>query len=139
MSVDLLGFFRPANFFDFRPAAMSREMAMTLLILFGILVVMALLMKILQSVKKREHFLEKLFSQYFECFLVFGLLGAFWLWLRYERVIFLAARFWLVIWFIGFLTRLFFIWRYQFKVVPRAKEHSAQKKIFNKYLPEKKK
>jgi len=134
MPLNLITFFNPDRLFHLRPSV-DEGTIYFLLIFFGVLIIAAIIVKIIQSVKKQEQFLDKLYSKYFYWLLVMGLVGEVLVWFRAERVHILSARFWLAIWLVGLLVWLYFILRYQFKVVPKAKEQLDQRQTFNQYLP----
>jgi len=57
---------------------------------------------------------------------------------RYERVMLLSSRFWMLLWLITFLTWGGFILYYRFKKIPQIMSEKVQKNDFEKYLPKKK-
>jgi hypothetical protein len=65
-----------------------------------------------------------------------GITGLTWLFFSYERAVLLSARFWILVWFIGFGVWLVFIIK-RIKKLP-AKETELKKQAdFEKYLPKK--
>ena len=137
MPLDLIKFFNLSYLFDLRPSIYASTVYF-LLAVFGALIVLSLLMKIIERKKKSQQFLKKLFQKYFSFFLTMGLVGLVLLWFRYENAAVLSARFWLLVWALAFFLWLINIFKYQLKIVPPAREKSEQKKIFQKYLPKKK-
>ncbi|HLD28585.1 MAG TPA: hypothetical protein VJB67_03140 [Patescibacteria group bacterium] len=136
LPLNLINFFRPSRLFSLRPA-IDINTIYFLLAIFAIMVIIAILIKFFQKLKKPERLIGDLYGKYFSFLLIFGLLGVLMIWFRYERVYILSARFWLLVWGISALIYLYFILRYQFKIIPRAKKNLEQKKLFNKYLPKK--
>lgn len=128
--------FNSGRLFDWRPV-ISPGTVYFLLAVFGALVIVGLVIKIVQKAKKRENFFNRLFSRYAALFLVMGILGVIYVWFRFEKVLFFSARLWLWVWLIGFIVWLVFIIRYHVKTGPQARKQSEQKRVFNKYLPRK--
>lgn len=137
MPIDIVKFFTPGNFFDLRASA-DHGTIVSMLYFFGAMVVIGIIIKIIQTAKRAPHFLDKIFQMYFLLFTVMGAVGLLLVWFRYEHAYFLSARFWLVIWLASLVWWLYAIIRYQVKVVPQAREQLEQKKIFSKYLPQRK-
>ncbi len=137
MPFNLASFLKLERFLDLRPA-ISLTSVYFLLEVFGALVVLAILIRIIQKVSQKDSFYKSLLQKYFVMFLTMGLAGLFLVWFRYERAYFLSARFWLLVWLIGLVVWLVFVLKYQFKVVPQAREKLQKTKEFNKYLPKKK-
>ena len=137
MPLNLIKFFNLSYLFDLRPSIYASTVYF-LLAVFGALIVLSLLIKIIEQKFKPQQFLKKLFQKYFSLFLTMGLVGLALLWFRYENAAVLSARFWLLVWALAFVIWLVNIFQYQLKIVPPAREKSEQKKIFQKYLPKKK-
>ncbi len=67
-----------------------------------------------------------------------GILGLFWMFLRQERVPFLAWRFWLWFWLLIFVWWLSDVVRYIVTRLPQIKKEKAEREQREKYLPNKK-
>lgn len=65
----------------------------------------------------------------------FGFFGLVWMFFISQRVPFLSARFWLIVWFVWFLVWGYFTWRYLYVTLPKKREGNKQKAEFQKYLP----
>ncbi len=83
---------------------------------------------------RANSFLKKALGRLSTCFITLGLLGLVWLWLRQERVNFLAWRFWLLAWMILALIWLVQIMRYIVQRVPKIKEEHMARQQREKYL-----
>lgn len=125
------------RFIDWRPS-ISKEALIIFLFCFAFLLMVAVILKIIEKKKNLADFKKKLIGKYFNLFLIISLLGFFWTWCRYERVVYFSARLWLLALVLLFLFWLAWIIRYQIKVVPEARKRLEQKQIFEKYLPKKK-
>jgi len=128
---DFIKFFTPSYLFDLRPYIYPQT-AIYLAAFFATLIVIALAIKIILA-KNQEKFMAKLGNKYFFLLLTMGALGLALVWLRYEYVQILAARFWLVIWLIAFIWWLAAILKYQVKTWPKARQQSETRKLSQKY------
>jgi hypothetical protein len=133
----LLGYFKPAYLLELRPYTQSQTIK-AMLIFFAILIVIGIGLKIYKETQKLEKFQTKLLERYFSLFTTMGIIGIVIVWLRFERVNLLAARFWLLVWAVIVLAWIYPILKYQFKIAPVAQKRAEEKKLFQKYLPKKK-
>lgn len=67
--------------------------------------------------------------------LTMGTIGLIWMWLRQERVPFLAWRFWLLFWLLILVWWLADTVRYTIKRIPEIKRAKAERLAREKYLP----
>ncbi|MDO8669626.1 MAG: hypothetical protein Q7K65_05010 [Candidatus Buchananbacteria bacterium] len=134
---DFSRFFNSSRFFDFQPA-ISLDTVYFLLELFGVLLILAAVVKAIQKFSQRDSFYKTLLQKYFIMLTTMSVIGFFLTWFRYERAYLLSARFWLLVWLIGTVVWLAFILKYQIKVMPQAREKLQKTREFNKYLPKKK-
>ena len=137
MPLDLVSFFKLERFFNLRPAIQPNTVYF-LLAVFGIVILIAIIFKVIQKTIKGDTFNKNLLQKYFVAFLTMGLIGEVMVWFRYERVYFLSARFWLLVWLIILIIWLAFILKYQLKIIPKFRTDLQKTKEFNKYLPKKK-
>ncbi|NCN07744.1 protein BatD [Candidatus Falkowbacteria bacterium] len=137
MPLNFVKFFTPERFFHLQPAV-SLNTVYFLLVVFGILLGLAIGVKIAKKKTQKDTFYKILLQKYFVMLMTTSVIGLFLVWFRYERAFFLSARFWLLVWFIGFVAWLVVILKYQFKVIPEAREKLQKTQEFNKYLPKKK-
>ena len=66
--------------------------------------------------------------------LIFVIIGLFLTFFNYEMVPFLSARFWFLLWGIGILVWLFFIYKMIIKI-PQKKALLEKEREFKKYVP----
>ena len=137
MPLNFVKFFTPSYFLDLRPVIDPGTLKF-LMIGFGIMAVAGVVLKIIVQVKKFDHYQKNIFNKYFQLLLTVGLLGEFYVWCRYELAYFFSARFWLVVLAATLAIWLYYILKYQIKVVPQARVQAERTKIFNQYLPKKK-
>jgi len=137
MPLNVAKFFDPSRLFHLQPA-IALSTIYFLLVAFGILVIASIVVKFLKKNGNGDNFLKNLYEKYFSVFLTMGIIGLVLTWFRYERVYVFSARFWLLLWFIGLVSWLTIIFRYQFKTIPQLREKKQKTREFNKYLPKKK-
>jgi len=136
MPLDIAKFFDLSRLFHLRPS-IGINTVYFLLVFFAVFVVAGLVVLAVKKIKAREKYQAKILSRYVSLFLTLGLSGWLWTLLRYEKVFVFAARFWFLVWVIGGVIWLYFILKYQVKVVPLARKQAEERKMFNKYLPKK--
>ncbi|MBU4421347.1 hypothetical protein L6259_01865 [Candidatus Parcubacteria bacterium] len=89
--------------------------------------------------KEKENFVLRFSAKYLKnWFIVAGITGLLLLLFGYERAVFLSARFWFLVWAIGFGIWLGFIIK-KIKILPTRKEELKRHAEYNKYLPKAKK
>jgi len=104
-----------------------------LIILFGSLILFAVLSKLV-----RNHEARKISGKYFVSFLTIGILGFFYLFFRYEELPYLGSRLFLLL----ILLTLFVwiavnsIWAVRF--IPKYREQKKIEERYEKYLPKQK-
>ena len=77
---------------------------------------------------------KKFFGRAASCFLGLGLSALIWLWLRQERVNFLAWRFWLLLWLAVFVVWVIKLARYALFRLPKIRQEQNAKAASEKYL-----
>lgn len=137
MSFDIAKFFDLSRLFHLRPSTGIGTIYF-LLIFFGLIVLAGLIVLVVQKVRVREKYEIKVLSRYVSLLITMGAVGLLWTGFRYEKIFVLSARFWSVVWIIGFGVWFYFILKYQLRVVPMARKQAEERKMFNKYLPKKK-
>lgn len=95
-----------------------------------------LICKIIQQ-NKISQLDKKLWARFANTFLTTGILGLFWMFMRQERIAFLAWRFWLFPLGLGFVWYFVKAVIYAIKRVPAARQENSQRETLNKYLPKK--
>jgi len=139
MGLDLSKLLNLSYLFSLRPSGLSVGFMIALLVIFVGLIVAAIGFEILKKIKQPDNFIKKLWTKYATCFATLGVIGLLLVWFRQERLSLLGARFWLVVWLLGLAVWLGFIVKYQVKVIPLARKQIEERKMFNKYLPKKRK
>ncbi len=104
---------------------------------FLALVLAGLVMRILRQ-KKVDNLIKEVYRRFSNIGFVMGLWGLFWMFLRQERIPFLAWRFWLWFWVLVFVWWLQGVLKYTIKRLPEIRQERIDRETRNKYLPGKK-
>lgn len=102
------------------------------LVLFIVLLVIATVAT--NNLKKKKGLYRKTWSSLFNFSLTNAVVGLFLLFFSYETVLFLSARFWLLLWAIEIIVWLAVIYR-QAKELPKLKEQREAENKYKQYLP----
>ena len=106
--------------------------------LFGLFVLFKVLLRYMgrQYVHGLHKAQQRILQRVETLCLTLGLVGLFWVFLRYELVPFFSARFWLMIWFLSFVMWAYLIFhyaRYQVHDIVRLdRERASRQKYFVK-------
>jgi len=118
--------------FDFRPGALMPIFQKVLLAFLVLLFIIALVTWLLKIRKKGFYlFLWQKINVFSLVNLFLGLVILF---LNYELVPFLSARFWFLVWGASMLVWLFFIIKV-LKTVPAKRKEAEAEKEFKRYIP----
>ena len=126
--MDLLTFFSKKYLFDASPTPESK-LYLPLLILFGLMVVLAVLI----SFQKKS--VKRIVGKFFVPLLSSGVLGLIYLFARHESLPYLSSRFFLFLIMCMFVIWIAILLIWTLKFIPK---HMSSKKIedrYNKYLP----
>ena len=121
-------FFSKSYLFDPTPTVTSK-LYLPLLIVFGLMILLAI------TISFQKPAIKKIVGQFFTPFLSTGILGLIYLFARYESLVYLSSRFFLVLVmaiFIGWIVVLLV------KIIRFVPKHINAKKIedrYEKYLP----
>jgi len=133
---DIIKFLKPAYLFEYRPYTTDGTIKI-MAIFFAMFLVAAVIIKIVQQVKKLEKYQDKMLEKLISFFTGLGVIGLLITWTRYERVLVFSSRYWLLVWLAAAIIWLYPIMKYWIKIMPEAKKRSEEKKAFQKYLPKK--
>ena len=103
-------------------------------ILFLALILTGIVMRLMVS-SRQEKTTKIIFRRFSSFCMTMGLWGIAWLFFRQERVVFLAWRFWLMLWLIVTVWWLARILEYIVKRVPKIKEDQKMRRQKDKYMP----
>ncbi len=101
---------------------------------FLLLVLAGLLLRIWRQYQQ-DSVRREIIRRFSNIGLALGMLGLLWMFLRQERVPFLAWRFWLWLWLLGFVGWLFSVVKYAVKRAPAIRKVKAAMEAKEKYLP----
>jgi hypothetical protein len=130
----MMGNFLTWNFwFSARPGAFS---GISLKIVLGFIVLLIILSIVSGVIKKRwsKGLYSSFWSGLYTFFISNAIVGLLLTFFNYEMVPFLSARFWFLLWAIGMLVWLFFIFKIVIKI-PEKRARLEKEKEFKKYIP----
>ena len=104
---------------------------------FGFLVLAGIALLVLSKRLKDDAFWAKAAPKFAAACLWIGILGFIHLWIAYEQVYLLGARFWLIVLVAALLAMLARVLHYVLKVLPKTEEAYEEKMRIRKYLPKK--
>ncbi len=129
----------PNFWFDLSPPALAASSEQALFIIFCAMIIFGTAFRIVAKSKKEDRYLKKSTFKVAHLLLWMGVLGMILYFFSYEKVYFLGARFWFIIWLAGIIFWAYKIWKYSAKTVPELKEKNEALAEENKYLPRKRK
>lgn len=101
------------------------------------LVIAGIVLRILSQIKK-DHLIQTVLQRFSNIGFTMGIFGLVWMFLRQQRVPFLAWRFWLLPWIAIFIWWMVKLIRYSVKRLPEIKKEKEERELKEKYLPKKK-
>lgn len=119
------------------PGDLSEPFLVFFIVFFGFFIFLKILLRVMgrQYVLGLHKAQQRVLFKIESLLLTMGLLGLVWTFFRFELVPFFSARYWLIIWFVGFVIWAYLILyyaRYQVPaVVRRDEERRSQKKYFS--------
>ncbi|MFC1612257.1 hypothetical protein ACFL29_00180 [Patescibacteria group bacterium] len=123
--------------FDLTPPPLLPVFYWFFLIVFLVFIVTAMVCGRIYN-KEKDKFILRFSAKYLKSwFLSSGLVGLVLLAFNYERATLLAARFWFLLWLIGFGVWLYFIIR-KIRRLPQREVELKKQAQFDKYLPKSK-
>ena len=130
----MMGNFLTLNFwFSARPGAFS---GISLKIVLSFIVLLIILSIVSGVIKKRwsKGLYSSFWNGLYTFFISNAIVGLLLTFFNYEMVPFLSARFWFLLWAIGMLVWLFFIFKIVIKI-PEKRARLEKEKEFKKYIP----
>jgi len=137
-----MGYIKPLLTFSFwfsiTPPPLLPIFYWVFFILFSVLFLIGIVCRWIYK-KEKNNFVLRFSAKYLKkWFILSGALGFLLLMFSYERAVFLSARFWFLIWGVGFGVWLGFIIK-KIKTLPDRKDELKRHAEYNKYLPKTKK
>lgn len=133
---DLRPILHPSFWFSFHPSPLMASSSRLLLVGFTLFIVVGIVIRVVGRRKApSDRFVLETFYKVSRLLSTLGLLGLLWLFFAVEEVTFLQARYWMLVWFVGLLVWVFFIWRFVSKTVPAERARRNESRERNKYLP----
>ena len=127
-------FFNPSHLFSLRPAVMQWRAIIILMAVFGLLILMGIISKVMAA-KSKDGLKIKAWRRLSYLALTISILGFVYLFFAWQGVVLLAGRFWLLTLLLIALIWLGFIAKYWFLEIPILRREIQQKRNFEKYIP----
>lgn len=105
--------------------------------LFGVMVIIGAIVRIVARHRKEDRYLRKTFQSIGQMLVTMGILGMLWFFFSFEGIYMLGARFWFLVWAAGLVYWIIAIVRFAKITVPHIKEEASKRSEQNKYLPRK--
>lgn len=128
-------FFSLESLFNVAPQPLTNRFLFFLLILFGLFITGAVVIKAYAKSDKPDLLDKKALNKFFNLFLTMGLIGLIYAFVAYEGVPYLSIKILLVIWAAIVIIWLWFAVKYYLKTVPKLKAEINERKSLKKYLP----
>lgn len=135
--MDLSPLIQPDFWFNLHPHALSPGFDRAFFLFFSGLIVAGAIAKIVMRQKKADRHLARAYRMTSQLLFTMGALGLLLFFFTYEEVYLFGARFWFLVWGVGFVAWAIFIIRYVKVTIPQLRSIDSEKHIENEYLPRK--
>lgn len=125
----------PSAWFTLSPAQVGEISGNIVFLVFVLLFVCGIVARIVASHKIDDRHMRELGKRIGSFLVTMGILGAMLYFFSYERIRLFGARFWYVLWLVGFLVWVVYIARYARKTVPKMKEQAIALAQKRRYFP----
>ncbi|MFH1232529.1 MAG: hypothetical protein V1651_01535 [Patescibacteria group bacterium] len=119
--------------FNLRPDVLTPLMQKIFLAMIIVSIIFTILFGYMKILKNKGLY-SKMWEQLYYFSLINSVIGLILMFLNYEMVPFLTARFWYLLWFVVLVVWLFCIIKNAMKV-PKKRQQLEKEKEFNKYIP----
>ncbi|MBU2250017.1 MAG: hypothetical protein ABIJ83_04800 [Patescibacteria group bacterium] len=119
--------------FNLRPDVLTPLMQKIFLAMIIVSIIFTILFGYMKILKKKGLY-SKMWDQLYYFSFINCVIGLILMFLNYEMVPFLTARFWYLLWFVVLVVWLFCIIKNAMKI-PKKRQQLEKEKEFNKYIP----
>ncbi|MBU2081352.1 hypothetical protein KJ962_01410 [Patescibacteria group bacterium] len=119
--------------FNLRPDVLTPLMQKIFLAMIIVSIIFTILFGYMKILKNKGLY-SKMWEQLYYFSLINSVIGLILMFLNYEMVPFLTARFWYLLWFVVLVVWLFCIIKNAMKI-PKKRQQLEKEKEFNKYIP----
>lgn len=123
--------------FNLHQTALSPGMDKIFFLGFGLCVIAGAIARISARQKKDDRYLLRAYKDFGNMLVTMGIIGLMFFFFTYEEIYLLGARFWFVLWAIGFAVWAGFIVRYVKVTIPLLRLRDEEKHKKNQYIPRK--
>lgn len=132
-------FLNPLYWFSLDAANVSTLFGKCLLGFFLLLFLVGIVCRIVVIHKSKDRYLKLIGKRLVTFCVTMGIMGVFLFFFSYEGIQFFGARFWYLLWFIGFVLWAVAIVKFVIKDVPALREKNVLQHAKSKYIPGRKK
>ena len=136
--IDIQTLFQFSFWFDLFPNALSVSFERGFFLFFALFIVLGTVIRIVARGKKYDRDTVDVYRRIAFMSSVMGFTGLLWFFFTYEEIYIFGARFWFLLWILGFGYWIYVIWHYVRVILPAKQEARGMKQELNKYLPRKK-
>lgn len=137
--IDVRPLVKPSFWFNLQPDALSASSEQILFIFFAAFVILGAITRILaRHRRKDDKHLVAIYKKVGQLLLTMGIFGLLIFFFAFERLYFIGARFWFLLWGIGLVVWIVQIVRYAKVTVPAKREAQQKGKEQERYMPRKK-
>lgn len=123
--------------FNLTPEPFLPGIVNVLYIFFAVLIIAGFAANIVVKKNKKNVPLRNTWNKFYLFFTSMGFLGLVVIFFRAQRISFLGAPFWMLVWLLGAIIWFIFILRYIKVKVPKIKEDIELRREMDKYMPKK--
>lgn len=137
--IDVRPLIKPSFWFELQPDALTPSSEQMLFIFFGALVILGAITRILaRHRRKDDKHLVAMYKKVGQMLLTMGILGLTIFFFAFERLYFIGARFWFLLWGIGLIVWIVQIVRFAKVTVPAKRQAQLKGREQERYMPRKK-
>ncbi len=131
----MLTIFDPSFWFDVTPVRMGQAFEIGFFTLFSLCLLLGAALRIARRNLVADRFLKQLLERGAGLAIAAGVTGFIWLFLSFEEIRIFGARFWFLLW-VGIVAwRGYMLWKFWYREVPVARQHTLAQQEQKKYLP----
>jgi len=133
--IDLRPLIHPSFWLNTNPAPLATDAERVLFFVFAVILILGAIIRLVATRRKEDRHVTETFSRLGNSAVTMGFLGLLLFFFSFEGIPLLGARFWFLLWALGFLIWIATIVRYVFKVVPVERKAELERQEREKYMP----
>lgn len=133
--IDLRPLINPTFWLNTNPPPISADSERVLFFAFAVVMILGAIIRLVATRRKEDRHVTETFNRLGNACVTMGFLGLVLFFFSFEGIPLLGARFWYLLWAVGFLYWLGMTLRYVVKVVPLERKAELERQAKEKYLP----